>query len=73
MAQLPCMKDGNGLWTVIVNNQSFQFDPSHPEYMGLIECAKVGDAQEFLRLMETGSYSMMASRCVKSSLSAYCK
>jgi hypothetical protein len=54
MAQLPCMKDGNGLWTVIVNNQSFQFDPSHPEYMGLIECAKVGDAQEFLRLMETG-------------------
>ena len=43
LPNMPCMKDGNGSCGLsIVNNQSVPVvDPSHPEYMGLIECAKV--------------------------------
>jgi len=44
----------NGRYTVVVNNKSLSFDPTHPEYSGLVECVKTGDADEFTRLMETG-------------------
>ncbi len=44
----------NGRYTVVVNNKSLSFDPTHPEYSGPVECVKTGDADEFTRLMETG-------------------
>lgn len=48
------IKDAKGHWTVVVNNQSYQFDPSHPEYIALVECVKTGDDTEFLALLNTG-------------------
>lgn len=48
------IKDAKGHFTVVVNNKSLVFDPSHPEYMGLVQCVKTGDTDEFVRLMETG-------------------
>ena len=48
------IKDAKGHWTVVINNQSHQFDPSHPEYIALVECVKTGDDTEFLALLNTG-------------------
>jgi hypothetical protein len=49
------IKDARNHWTVVIENQSHQFDHAHPEYEGLVECVKVGDAVEFLELLETGT------------------
>jgi hypothetical protein len=48
------IKDAKNFWTVVIDNQTHQFDTSHMEYMGLVECVKTGDPQEFLRLFNTG-------------------
>lgn len=49
------IKDANNHWTVVIGTQSYQFDHTHPEYDGLVECVKVGDEEEFLGLQETGT------------------
>lgn len=49
------IKDHNCHWTVNVNNHDYMFDPSHPEYMSLVECVKTGDASEFINLIEIGT------------------
>ena len=49
------IKDAKSHWTVVVNNESFQFDPSHPEYIALVECVKTGDVDEFTALLNTGT------------------
>ena len=49
------IKDANNHWTVVVGTQSYQFDHTHPEYDGLVECVKVGDEEAFLELRETGT------------------
>ena len=54
MSHLPHIKDARGHWTVVVNGKSVTFDPTHPEYSGLTECVKTGDADEFTELIETG-------------------
>lgn len=47
------IKDSKNFWTVVIDNQSYQFDPSHAEYVGLVECVKVGDSEEFMQLFNT--------------------
>lgn len=54
MSHLPHIKDGNGHWNVTVSNRPIVFDPTHPEYTALVECVRTGDAEEFIKLMETG-------------------
>lgn len=54
MSHLPHIKDGKGHWHVTVENRPVIFDPTHPEYINLVECVKTGDAEEFIRLLETG-------------------
>jgi len=49
------IKDAKNHWTVVLQNQSYQFDHTHPEYNELIECVRVGDDSEFLRLLNTGT------------------
>ena len=49
------IKDANNHWTVVVDNQSYQFDHIHPEYDGLVECVRTGDAEAFTGLLEVGT------------------
>lgn len=51
---LTYIKDAKNFWTVVVDNQSHQFDPSHVNYVGLTECVKSGDKEEFLNLINSG-------------------
>ena len=48
------IKDGQGHWTVTLNGQPHLFDPSHPHYTTLVECVHAGDADEFIKLLNTG-------------------
>ena len=48
------IKDHRGTYTVVVNNQSYTFDVEHPHYMGLVECVKSGDVDEFNELINAG-------------------
>lgn len=52
---LPHIKDNQNNWTVVCQGESFQFDPTNPEYIGLMECVKVGDSEEFYRLISVGT------------------
>jgi hypothetical protein len=49
------IKDNNNLWTVVIDGKPFQFDSKHPEYDSLVECVKVGDADEFVQIIEVGT------------------
>ena len=49
------IKDHQGNWTVVVDNQSYQFNTSHPEYMNLVECVRSGDDAKMVELLNTGS------------------
>ncbi len=49
------IKDAKNHWTVVIENQSYQFDHTHCEYEGLVECVKVGDQDAFLDLLNTGT------------------
>lgn len=48
------IKDARNHWTVVVNNKSYQFDPSNDHYDNLVEAVKVGDSEIFINLMEKG-------------------
>lgn len=49
------IKDAKNQYTVVINNRSYQFDATHPEFTGLVECVKTSDAQEFDRLLNVGT------------------
>lgn len=49
------IKDNNNYWTVVLDGKPHQFDPSHAEYINLVECVKVGDAEAFLNLFNVGT------------------
>ena len=49
------IKDARGQYTVVLNNQHYQFDSSHPEFNGLVECVKTGDDEMFISLLEVGT------------------
>jgi hypothetical protein len=49
------IKDARNQYTVVINNKSYQFDSTHPEFTGLVECIRVGDEQEFDRLLNVGT------------------
>ena len=49
------IKDNGNRWTVVVDNQSHEFDHTHPEYASLVECVKTGDTEEFMQLLEVGT------------------
>ena len=49
------IKDNNNLWTVVLEGKPHQFDPTHAEYINLVECVKVGDAEAFLNLFNVGT------------------
>lgn len=51
---LTFIKDARNHWTVVVNNKSYQFDPSHDKYDKLVECVKEDEAEIFVNLMEKG-------------------
>jgi len=55
MSQISYIKDNNGRFTVVVENQPHEFDSTHPEYAGLVECVQTGDTEEFIQLMEVGT------------------
>lgn len=46
------IKDNRNFWTVVVNNMSYQFDPSHASYQDLVSCIKNGDAEKFVALLD---------------------
>ena len=48
------IKDHRGTYTVVVDNQSYTFDVEHPHYIGLVECVKSGDVEEFNELINAG-------------------
>ena len=54
MSHLPHINAGKGVWHVTVGSESLLFDITHPEYINLVECVKTGDAEEFIRLLQTG-------------------
>jgi len=49
------IKDARGQYTVILNNQHYQFDSTHAEFNGLVECVKTGDHEMFISLLEVGT------------------
>ena len=49
------IKDAKNHWTVVINNESHQFDHTHPEYIGLVESVQTGDAESFVELLNTGT------------------
>ena len=49
------IKDARNHWTVVIDSQSYLFDHTHPEYEGLVECIKTGDAEAFTELLEVGT------------------
>lgn len=52
---LTSVKSNDNHWTVILDGQPHMFDHTHPQYTGLVECIHAGDADEFVRLINTGS------------------
>lgn len=48
-------KSNDNHWTVVLNGQPHMFDHTHPQYSGLVECVHTGDADEFVRLINTGN------------------
>lgn len=52
---IPSIKSNSNHWTVIVDSQTYNFDASHPNYEGLVECVRTGDAEEFLELLNSGA------------------
>ena len=48
------IKDHNNHWTVTLNGQPHLFDPSHPHYSALVESVHTEDADEFIKLLNTG-------------------
>ena len=48
------IKDGREHWTVVINNQSYQFDPAHANYLPLVESVRSQDEQKFVELMSVG-------------------
>ena len=48
------IKDAKNQYTVVIENKSYQFDVSHPDFSGLVDCVKTGDAEEFLNVYNTG-------------------
>lgn len=49
------IKTNDNHWTVVVDNRSHVFDPSHRCYVALVEAVQSKDAEEFLRLINTGN------------------
>ena len=49
------IKSNDNHWTVVLGGQPFQFDHTHPEYQGLMECVMAGDEDEFVNLHNTGT------------------
>lgn len=49
------IKSNDNHWTVVLGGQPIQFDPTHPQYTGLVECVHSGDADEFMELFDTGT------------------
>jgi len=50
------IKSNDNHWTVVLNGQPMQFDVTHPNYLTLVECVKVGDVEEFVRVFNTGDF-----------------
>lgn len=48
------IKSNDNRYTVILDGQPHQFDPSHHKYAGLVECIHAEDANEFVTLLNTG-------------------
>lgn len=48
------IKDARNVWTVVVNNKSYQFDTSNKNYDKLVELVKTGDGEGFVTLLDTG-------------------
>lgn len=49
------IKDNNGNWTVVANNQSYQFNSDHPEYVNLVKAVRKNDEEKIVELMTVGS------------------
>ena len=49
------IKSNDNRYTVILDGQPHLFDPSHHNYIGLVECVHAGDSDEFVTLLNEGS------------------
>lgn len=49
------IKDHRNQWTVVVDNKSYQFDASHPEYVKLVKLVSDGDSVEFVKTLSVGT------------------
>lgn len=52
---LTYIKTNSNHWVVVIDGKPYNFDATHPEYEGLVECVKVGDAEGFVSLVEIGT------------------
>lgn len=48
------IKSNDNHWTVVLGGQPFQFDHTHPHYVGLVDCVHNADADKFIELLNTG-------------------
>jgi len=48
------IKTNDNRWTVIIESQSHTFDATHPNFIGLVECVKTNDVEEFQELISIG-------------------
>ena len=55
MTFLPHIKDNKNFWTVIISGKPCQFDHTHPEYAGLVDCVRSGDEEAFLETFNVGT------------------
>lgn len=49
------IKDNKNFWTVVLGGKPYQFDITHPEYDGLVDCVRVGDQEAFLEIFNVGT------------------
>lgn len=48
------IKTNDNRYTVVVDNKSHTFDATHPNFIGLVECLKTNDVEEFNELINMG-------------------
>lgn len=49
------IKDNKNFYTVVLDNKPLHFDPTHPEFVNLVECVKVGDSDQLVELLNVGT------------------
>jgi len=49
------IKDANNCWTVVIENESYNFDSTHPEYLNLVNAVKTANSEGFISILSVGT------------------